>query len=92
MRQQFRQVEKADAVQERRRTRPQHGHGGWIGPVGPFPWHGKRAVGSPLEDQRFNPPDPPEFEDREPLSRERVEWVGDFRRSRKGAAVTCSYR
>lgn len=92
MRHQFRQVHEAEAVQERRWTDTQIGDGRGIGLVGPFPWHGKRAVGSSLEDQRFNPPDSPELKDWEPLPLERMERMGDFDRSRKGAAVRCSYR
>ena len=38
------------------------------------------------------PSDSPELEDREPLAPKRMERMGDFRRSRKGAAVRCSYR
>ena len=89
---QFRQLTKTKAVENWQRADTQRSHGRRIGPVGPFPRHGKRAVGSSLEDQRFNAPDSPELKDRELLPLERVERMGDLRRSRKGAGVRCSYR
>ena len=85
-------MKKTRAVQEGRWADAQKGHGRRIVPVGPFPRHGKRAVRSPLENQRFPPSYSPEFEDRKPLSLKRMERMGDFRRARKRAAVKCSYR
>ncbi len=79
-------------VQKWRCTDAQNGDGQRIGPVGPVPRHGKCPVGSPLENQRFNAPDSPKLQDRELLTFERMERVDDFRRSRKRAAVRCSYR
>ena len=86
------QVKKTRAVQEGRWADAQKGHGRRIVPVGPFPRHGKRAVRSPLENQRFPPSYSPEFEDQKPLSLKRMERMGDFRRARRRAAVKCSYR
>jgi hypothetical protein len=80
------------AVQKWRRADAQNGDGQRIGPVGPFPRHGKCPVGGSLENQRFNAPNSPKLEDREPLTFERMERVDDLRRSRKRAAVRCSYR
>jgi hypothetical protein len=91
-RHQFCQLKKTRAVQNGGRADAQHGHGRRIGQIGPLPRHGKRTLGSPLENQRLDAPDSPEFEDREPLAPAGMEWMGDFRRSRKDAAVRCSYR
>jgi hypothetical protein len=89
---QFCQVKKTRAVQEGRWADAHKGHRQRIGLVGPFPRHGKRAVCSPLENQRLPPSCSAELEDWKPLSLKRMERMGDFRRARRRAAVKCSYR
>ena len=91
-RHEFCQMKKAAALQAWQRADAQNGYGRRIGPVGPFPRHGKGAVGSPLEDERFNPPNSSDLENREPFSLERMEGMRDLRRFRKGTAMRCSYR
>jgi hypothetical protein len=91
-RHEFCQLKKAAAVQAWQRADAQNGHGWRIGLVGPFPRYGKSAVGSPLEDERFNPLDSSDLENREPFPLERMERMRNLRRSRKGAAMMCSYR
>jgi hypothetical protein len=88
---QLRQPEKTRTIQKWRRADSQSGRRRWIGPVRPFPGHGKRAVGSPLQNQRFDPPNSSEFEHREPLPLQRVKRMRDLDRSRKGTAIKCSY-
>jgi len=86
------QLKKTRAIQKRLRADAQNGNGRRIGLIGPVPRHGKGAVRSPLKNQRFSSSDPPGLKDRKSLPLERMERMRDFSRSRKGAAVKCSYR